>query len=136
MISWYVAEALLVQSTKEASDIIHSSAMGGELMALAILLMVAREMVLDYKIPALGYDGSGIDGETKKHLHSVTIRSVVVKNKLHKMICQDRQQVEMFRMYKQVKKYAISLFLVFEKAGDAIERYLNLQQPNVSCTYN
>ena len=78
-------------------------------MALAILLMVAREQVLEYKIPVLGYDGSGIDGETKKHLHSETIRSVVVKNKLLKMICQDRQQVEMFRMYEQVKKSAISI---------------------------
>ena len=103
---------------------------------LAILLMVAKEKVMEYKIPVLGYDGSGIYGETKKHLNSETIRSVVVKNKLLKMICQDRQQVEMFKMYKQVKKSAISLFLVFEKAGDAIERYLKLQQPNVSCTYN
>ncbi|XP_059633973.1 uncharacterized protein LOC132276531 [Cornus florida] len=121
---------LLALNTKKIKDVVRCYAKDGKLIELTVLLMVAREKVMDQ----ITFQGIHLFTSTGH----MTLRECV-KHELAILICYEyklmgrNEEKMLFQICKKFKAAMISiiqLLEIFETAGDAIETYLQSERTN------
>ncbi|GMP65621.1 hypothetical protein CsSME_00026337 [Camellia sinensis var. sinensis] len=123
---------LVAGFTRDVEELAYHYATEGKLVELAVLLVVAREKVL-VPITFHGNNGAVLNG-------SMTIHECL-KNQFVSLINEDinlmgqvkHEKLTQIHNKKTIMKLAMVLLEVFERAGNSIEEYhqLQLQQPDV-----
>ncbi|KAL7216902.1 hypothetical protein ACSBR1_028763 [Camellia fascicularis] len=127
---------LVAGFTRDVEELAYHYAMEGKLIELAVLLIVAREKVL-VPITFRGKDGAVLNG-------SMTIHECL-KNQFVSLINEDinlmgqvkHEKLTQIHNKKTIMKLAMVLLEVFERAGNSIEEYhqLQLQQPDNATSF-
>ncbi|CAL5328362.1 unnamed protein product [Camellia sinensis] len=121
---------LLAWFSKDIEELAYHYAMEGKLIELAMLLIVAREDVL-VPITFHGKDGAGLNGSTTIHECLKNQFVSLINEEISFMGEVKHGKFSQFHKKRKVMRLAMLLIEVFERAGNSIEEYLELQQPDV-----
>lgn len=116
---------LLAESTKEVEEVAYGIAKDGNVIVFAILLMAAREKILgSSRFPS--FDPSSLGGsKTIRDCIEEEIASLYVdESELAWGKVESENEERMLAM-----RYMQQLLLIFERAGNAIDEYLQSQNP-------
>ncbi|XP_059642812.1 uncharacterized protein LOC132284704 isoform X2 [Cornus florida] len=125
---------LLLYNTYGFKEVVRYFVKGGKLIELAVLLMVAREIVMD------PLDCQNITPFTRRMgcitlQQSIQLELTVLINYEYRLMYRN-QEKKLYRICKKLKAtmmYSLQILEIFERAGGAIEAYLQLDRTNVSC---
>lgn len=121
---------LLAWSTKDVGKEAYHYAVEGKFIELAFLLIVAREKVL-VPITFLRKDGTGLSGSTTLR---ECLRNQIVSLEYEATNLMGEVEFERSTQVPDkimIMKSTALLLDVFERAGERIEEYLRVRQPNV-----
>ncbi|KAI8018925.1 hypothetical protein LOK49_LG04G00555 [Camellia lanceoleosa] len=116
--------------SKDIEELAYHYAMEGKLIELAMLLIVAREDVL-VPITFHGKDGAGLNGSTTIHECLKNQFVSLINEEISFMGEVKHGKFSQFHKKRKVMRLAMLLIEVFERAGNSIEEYLELQQLDV-----
>ncbi|KAH7858455.1 hypothetical protein Vadar_024060 [Vaccinium darrowii] len=126
---WALSTAMLLAwSSKKVAKEAYHCAMKGKLIELAVLLIVARERVL---VPVYREDGARLRGSMTLHQCVISQISSLFHEFIKLTGVPELGKFTQIRGKMMLMSSTAMLLEVFQRAGPAIEEYLQLQQPDV-----